>query len=107
VITSVVVTYAVRPEALDEHLRLVEAVFAQLRDEARTDVAYQVLRLADGVSFVHVSTADTPDGSNPLPQLAAFRAFGADLVSRVTFPPNASAAGIVGSYAPAVGSDAP
>jgi len=59
-ISSVVVTYAVRPEASTSTCASVEAVFAQLQDEARTDVAYQVLRLADGMSFVHVSTADTP-----------------------------------------------
>jgi len=97
---SVVVTYRVRPEAIDEHLALIEGVFAQLRDEALTDVSYEVLRLADGVSFVHVSTADTADGSNPLPALDAFRAFTADLGSRVEAPPQSSPADVVATYAP-------
>jgi len=96
---SVVVTYRVRPEAVEEHLALVQGVFAQLRDEARTDVSYEVLRLADGVGFVHVSTAHTTDGSNPLPELAAFRAFTADLASRVEAPPLASPADVVATYA--------
>ena len=97
-ISSVVVTYAVRPEALAEHLRLIAAVFDQLRAEERDDVEYQVLRLADGVSFVHVSSADTPDGSNPLPQLSAFREFSADLATRVATPPATSAAEVVGLH---------
>ena len=66
-ISSVVVSYQVRPEAVAEHVRLIEAVFEQLRAQQPDNVEYKVMRLADGVSFVHVSSADTPDGSNPLP----------------------------------------
>jgi hypothetical protein len=36
------------------------------------------VRLADGVSFVHLSLADTPDGSNPLPGMTAFQEVGRD-----------------------------
>jgi hypothetical protein len=99
-ISSVVVTYTLKPEAMAAHVRLVEAVFAQLLDEQRTDVGYQVVRLADGVSFLHLSTADTPDGVNPLPQLASFRAFSTELASRVATPPVPSAADVIGSYRP-------
>ena len=98
-ITSVVVSYQVRPDALSEHVRLIEAVFSQLEAERPDNVEYKVLQLADGVSFVHVSTADTPDGSNPLPQLSAFREFGRDLDARVATAPNPAAATIIGNYA--------
>jgi hypothetical protein len=97
-ISNVVVSYTVKPEAVDEHLRLIEGVFAQLAAEGRDDIEYKVMQLADGVSFVHVSTAETPDGSNPLPQMSAFQDFGRDLASRVATAPNPSAASIVGSY---------
>jgi hypothetical protein len=100
VITSVVVSYQLRPEAMAEHVRLIEGVFAQLRAERPDDVEYKVLRLADGVSFVHVSTADTPDGSNPLPELAAFKEFTKDIASRVATKPESTAADIIGSYYP-------
>jgi hypothetical protein len=100
-INSVVVSYSVRPEAVDEHVRLIEGVFAQLDAEHRTDLEYKVLRLADGVSFVHVSTSDTPDGTSPLTGLASFREFSRDLGSRVAIPPNPTAADIVGAYHPA------
>jgi hypothetical protein len=72
VISSVVVSYRVRPEAVAEHVRLIRAVFEQLHAEQPDNVEYKVVCLADGVSFVHVSSASTPpDGSNPLPELAA------------------------------------
>jgi hypothetical protein len=100
VITNVVVSYTVKPEAVPEHLRLIEGVFAQLRDEARSDIEYKVMHLADGVSFVHVSTAETPDGSNPLPEMSAFQEFAKDLPARVATPPGPVAATIVGSYYP-------
>lgn len=102
VITSVVVSYQVRPEAVAEHVRLIEAVFAQLRAEQPDNIEYKVVRLDDGVSFVHVSSADTPDGSNPLPELAAFKEFGRDSASRVATAPVPVAADIIGSYYPAV-----
>ena len=99
-ITSVVVRYTVRPEAVAERVRLIEGVFEQLRAEQPNNIEYKVMRLADGVSFVHVSTADTPDGSNPLSELAAFREFSRDSGDRVTTPPIPTPADIVGSYHP-------
>jgi hypothetical protein len=99
-ITSVVVSYQVRPEAMAEHVRLIEGVFAQLQAERPDNVEYKVLRLADGVSFVHISTADTADGSNPLTELPAFKEFGRDIAARQATAPNPTAADIIGSYYP-------
>jgi hypothetical protein len=100
-ISNIVVSYTVKPEAVEEHLRLIEGVFTQLHGEAPANIEYKVLQLDDGVSFVHVSTAETDDGSNPLPELAAFKAFAQDLGARVATPPGPAAASIVGSYYPA------
>ena len=99
-ISSVVVSYTVRPDAVADHVRLIEAVFDQLRGEHPRNIEYKVMQLDDGVSFVHVSTADTPDGSNPLPQLAAFQQFSEGAASRVATPPMPTAAHIIGSYHP-------
>jgi hypothetical protein len=101
VITSVVVSYRVRPDAVAEHIRLIEGVFEQLKAEQPGNVEYKVLRLADGVSFVHVSSADTPDGSNPLPEMTAFKEFSKDSAARVATRPDPTAADIIGSYYPA------
>jgi hypothetical protein len=100
-ISNVVVSYTVKPEAVEEHLRLIQGVFNQLDSEAPANIEYKVVQLADGVSFVHVSTAETDDGSNPLPALASFQQFAQDLGARVATPPAPSAAEIVGSYYPA------
>ena len=99
-ISSVVVSYSVRPEAVAEHVRLIEAVFKQLHAEQPGHIEYKVMRLQDGVSFVHVSTADTPDGSNPIPELTAFQEFSRDAAARVATTPMPTPADVVGSYRP-------
>ena len=101
-ITSVVVSYQVRPEAVAEHVRLIRAVFEQLHAEQPDNIEYKVVRLADGVSFVHMSSVDTADGSTPLHDMAAFQEFGKDSASRMVTPPNPTPAEIIGSYHPAV-----
>ncbi len=102
-ITSVVVSYEVKPEAMAEHVRLIEGVFEQLHAERPDNVEYKVVRLADGVSFVHISSAETPDGSNPLPELSAFKEFGRGSGDRVATAPAPTAADIIGAYYPADG----
>jgi len=73
-------------------------ICAQLRSEQPDNLDYQVMCLADSVSFVHVSTHDTADGSNPLPELAAFREFGRAVAERVTALPTPSEATAIGRY---------
>ena len=99
-ISSVVVSYQVKPEAVDEHIELIQAIFRQLQTLRPDNIEYKVMRLSDGVSFVHISTADTPDGSNPLPQLDAFRAFSQNAADRVATAPIPVPADIVGNYHP-------
>ncbi len=103
---NTVVTYTVRPEAYAEHVRLIELVFAQLRTERPSTVDYQVLCLADGASFVHVSNHDTADGSSPLPALSAFKEFTSNLAQRVATPPTASDARSIGAYRGRAGASA-
>jgi hypothetical protein len=98
VIKRVVVTYAIRPECRDEHVSLIEGVFAQLHAETPETVDYQVLCREDGVSFVHLSSHDTEDGSNPIPNLAAFAEFQRDIASRLTGPPQSSEATVIAEY---------
>lgn len=102
-ISSVVVSYQVKPEAMAEHVRLIEGVFKQLHAEQPANIEYKVVRLADGVSFVHMSSVDTPDGSNPLPEMAAFKEFGKDSGARAATQPTPTPAEIIGSYHPAGG----
>ncbi|MFL6071265.1 MAG: hypothetical protein ACJ72Y_08270 [Actinomycetes bacterium] len=97
-ISNVVVSYQVQPEFYDEHVALIQGIFQQLQEERPSDLEYKVVCLEDGVSFVHVSTADTDDLSNPLPKLEAFQQFAKDLGSRVATSPEPKSAQIIGSY---------
>jgi len=93
---TVVVRYRTHPEAAEENVRLVQAVYAALAKAAPPDFRYATYRLADGVSFVHVSTLT--GGTHPLPTLPEFAEFQRGLGERCAEPPAPSAATVVGSY---------
>jgi hypothetical protein len=92
---TVVVRYRTHPDAAEENVRLVEAVYAALAKAGPADFRYATYRLADGVTFVHVSTSA---GTNPLPALPEFAEFQRELGQRCAEPPAPSASTIVGSY---------
>jgi len=56
-------------------------VFVQLARDKPAGMRYQVFKQADGVSVVHLSAFDNPDG-NPLTQLESFKAFTAGIKER-------------------------
>jgi hypothetical protein len=93
---TIIVRYRTTPEAADENQRLIEQVYAELAATDPGNLRYQTLRLADGVTFVHVSTIDGPD--NPLDRSAAFAEFQRGIGDRCDEPPAPSHATIVGSY---------
>jgi hypothetical protein len=97
----VIVRYTVKPECLDTHEALLAGVFAQLAEVAPAGLDYQVVRLADGRSFVHMARVEGAE--NPLPALSAFRAFSADIKSRCEQPPSSAEGTCVGSYGRAPG----
>ncbi|HEX5587316.1 MAG TPA: hypothetical protein VFZ17_08415 [Acidimicrobiia bacterium] len=97
--TATVVQYRVKPERVDEHLRLIEAVFAELAEHEPEGFTYQVVRLDDGVSFVHVAIEhDGVDQKGSLQDVQAFQAFVADIAERCDVPPDARGASVVGSF---------
>ncbi len=53
---------------------LIRAVFGELRARAPDGLRYASYRMADGATFVHVATLDTPN-ENPLTILPSFKAF--------------------------------
>jgi len=91
-----IVRYRTRPEAAEENQRLVAKVFAELNAEDPGGVRYASFRLADGVSFVHVVIHEGEE--DPLGALGAFAEFQRGIGDRVTGPPRAEAATMVGSY---------
>ena len=92
-----VVRYKAKPEAAGENERLIQGVFQELRAKSRDDVRYLALRLSDG-TFIHVSLAQTEDGTSPIPRIEAFRLFQSGLKERCAEPPQQSEATIVGNY---------
>lgn len=94
----IMVRYKVKPGRAAENEALIAKVFEQLQREKPTGLRYGSFKLEDGVSFVHMVSIETADGSNPLGGLAAFKAFTADVKERCEEQPVASEMTQVGSY---------
>ena len=95
---KVVVRYKVKPERVEENERLIGQVYEELAESAPEGLRYATFRLDDGVSFVHIASIDTADGSNPLRGIAAFAEFGRDIAARCDEPPVVRDSQLVGSY---------
>ena len=95
---STVVRYRTKADRADENQRLVAAVFEDLLARTPKGFDYQVQRLDDGVSFVHVVVEHDVAGSDSLQDVPAFQAFVADIADRCEEPPVASGASVVGRY---------
>jgi hypothetical protein len=94
---SSMIRYKVRPDWADENEALVRAVYEQLARERPDGLHYATFRLPDGVSFMHV-VIDTDEPGRILNEVAAFKAFVADIEDRCDEPPVATELTIVGSY---------
>lgn len=91
-----VIRYRTNPQDAEENERLIREVFAELAATRPDGLRYASFRLADGVSFVHVSVQDSE--ANPLSDSAAFAKFQAGIGERCAEGPVASDATVVGSY---------
>lgn len=94
---SSMVRYKVRPDRADENETLVKAVYAQLAREMPEGLHYATFRLPDGVSFMHI-VVETDQPGRILGDVAAFKAFTADIESRCDEPPVVTELTLVGSY---------
>ena len=94
---SSMVRYKVHPDRGDENAALIKAVYAQLGRERPDGLHYATFRLPDGVSFMHV-VFETDQAGRILGEVAAFKAFTAEIESRCEEPPVATEITLVGSY---------
>jgi hypothetical protein len=94
----IMVRYKTKPDKAVENTQLVENVFKDLQKNSPEGVRYVTFRLADGVTFVHIASIETADGSNPLTQSAAFKVFQAGIKDRCEEQPIASDLTVIGSY---------
>jgi len=95
---AIVVRYQAKPDRADENQRLVEAVFDDLAARRPKGFSYNVFRLEDGVSFVHVVVEEDVEAPDSLQAVPAFQAFVAGIADRCDVAPVAMGATIVGSY---------
>jgi hypothetical protein len=93
-----VIRYRTKPESADENQRLVEAVYSELATRDPGGMRYATLRLADGVTFIHIFMTDSDDTPNTMGDIAAFVEFQRELAQRCVEQPAAQAATVVGSY---------
>ena len=93
---TVVVRYETRADTAEDNQALVEGVYAELAAQDPGGLRYLTLRLADGVTFVHIAIVEGPD--NPLERSPAFAAFQDGIAERCSVPPMPSPATVVGSY---------
>jgi len=96
--SKVMVRYEVKPECAQENEELVRAVYEELERTGPAGLQYATFRLDDGVSFVHVASSATEDGSNPLVEVKAFQEFQKHVIERCEEPPVASRLDEVGSF---------
>ncbi|MEA2668021.1 MAG: hypothetical protein QOJ33_955, partial [Chloroflexota bacterium] len=77
-----VIRYRTKPESADENQRLVEDVYAELAARDPDGMRYATLRLADGVTFIHIFMTDSDDTPNTMGDIAAFVEFQRELAQR-------------------------
>ena len=94
----VLVRYKVKPGQAARNEELVRAVYEELHRTKPEGMRYATFRLEDGVSFVHLHSGEAEDGSNPLTELASFKAFQAGIRERCDEAPVVTELREVGSY---------
>ena len=94
----VMVRYKVKADRAAENESYITRVFEQLRHDTPPGLRYASFKFDDGVSFVHIVSHEATDGSNPLSELSAFKAFTAEIRDRCEEPPVAAELKEVGSY---------
>jgi len=94
----VLVRYKVKPGQAAQNEELVRAVYEELHRTKPEGMRYATFRLEDGVSFVHLHSGEAEDGSNPLTELASFKAFQAGIRERCDEAPVVTELREVGSY---------
>jgi hypothetical protein len=93
-----IVRYKVKPDRAAENERYIKTVFEELQRARPSGLRYASFKLADGVSFVHMVSLESDNGSDPLGALPAFKAFTAAIKDRCDEPPVVANLTEVGSY---------
>ena len=94
----VMVRYRVKEDKADENVAYVTKVFEELASSQPEGLRYCTFRLDDGVSFIHIASIETDDGTNPLAATVAFKEFQKDIKDRCEEGPTPMDLSTVGAY---------
>jgi hypothetical protein len=94
----VLVRYKVKPEKAEENENYIRKVFEDLKQSHPDGIKYASFKLDDGLSFVHLASIETDDGSNPLGQFETFQKFQDGIQERCEEPPVVVDLNEIGSY---------
>lgn len=94
----VMVGYKVKADRAAENDFLLQAVFDELKATQPEGLSYASFKLDDGLSFLHIASIETEDGSNPLRATASFQNFIANIRDRCEEAPMATSLFEVASY---------
>jgi hypothetical protein len=95
---QVMVRYTVKPDQAARNQELVRAVYEELHRANPAGLRYATFQLDDGVTFVHVASTETEDGTNPLSAVEAFKRFQEDIDDRCEERPVVTRLNQIGSY---------
>jgi len=93
----VVIQYKVKPEQAQHNVELIRAFNDELERTQPEGLGHAVLRLADGVTFIHISE-ETEEAEGRLWGLESFQRFEAGIADRCEVPPAVQGSSEVGSY---------
>ena len=93
----VVIQYKVKPEHVEHNVELLRAVYDELEQTQPEGLGHAVLRLADGVTFIHIAE-ETEAAAGGIFGLESFQRFEAGIRDRCEVPPAVQPASEVGAY---------
>ncbi len=94
----VLVQYKVKANKAAENINFIKNVFKELKEKSPDGLKYASFHQPDGVSFVHIASIETEDGTNPLSESAAFKEFQKEIKDRCEIPPAAVDLNEIDSY---------
>ncbi len=94
----VLVQYKVKADKAEENIEFIKNVFKELSKNNPNGLRYASFTKPDGLSFVHIASIETEDGSNPLSNSTAFAEFQKKIKDRCEVPPAAVELNTIGSY---------
>ena len=95
---AVIVRYKVKADKAEENVAYIKKVFAELVESSPAGLRYASFQGADRLTFVHIASIETEDGSNPLAKMASFAAFQEKIKERCDEPPAPMQVSEVGAY---------